>query len=826
MRQRLLLFTLGVLLLFGASPALAQVSTARFDTVASRLVGPGMRYMAIRAPEMPWNIFVLEVDLTNPYLAVEAAKSMDRRALANETVSAIARRKTVPGRRVVGAINAGFFTGGGVVNGIQINNGEVVGPMTEPNSDYASTVFSATNRAMIAPVRVTGKVVAASGERTINAYNMARNADFLVVYNRLQGPTTATNAFGTELVVRTLDPWALNALVRGVVETKQVNAGNAAIPAGRVVLSGNGTAAAYLGGLAVGDTVRIDQRTTPSLAGLTQSVSGYPLLVRNGAKTTLPNVDHHNLRHPRTATGINRDTTKLWMVVVDGRTSQSAGMTNHEQQDLFLRLGAWNAQGLDGGGSSTMVINGSVANLTSDGPGTERAVGDALLVYSIAPTGPMQRLSVSPLNSRLFLRGTQQLTVTGADAYYAPIAIDGAQVVYEVSPAGLGTVSASGLFTAGTVRGEGVVRARYAGLVDSVNIVVKGVRTVVQTPEGAVTDTTRTLQFSARTYDDDLREQTLPAGEVTFRTLDPSIATVTATGLLRGRAVGETKVVATAHGVSDTSAVRIEVGAGTRVVTPLNDATGWSIVPEGLDAASALSTVDDPAASGGKALRFAYTFTESSTSVPVATLTADVPLFGVPDTVSVHIRSDGGQHRAFLEFEDATGRAFRTSVPRYINDTETLARMSGPFVRANITPSTIVFPVRFKGVRLEMAYVGGRVPGKTYTGWFVLDQVVARYPATPTASEDDALPARLAFVSTAPNPTSGRTRLTFTSDRTQTVRVTVYDVLGRARAVVFDGTASAGANAVDADVSALPSGLYFLHGSPGFASPLSLRVVR
>jgi len=830
MRQRLLRLVFGLVLVLSALPAAAQSAlTARFDTVTSRLVGPGMRYTAIRAPEMPWNIWVLEVDLTNPYVTTEAVKSQDRRALANELTSAMAQRKNVPGRRVVGAINAGFFAGGGVVLGVQINNGEVVGPMVEQNSDYSSVAFNRFNRGMIKAIAVTATVTSATtGSRAVNAFNMARSTDQLVVYNRLQGTSTGANAFGTEVIVRPLDPWALNATIRAEVVEKRAGLGNAPIANGNVVLSGHGTAAAYLDGLTVGETVTIAQNTTPSLRELTQVVSGYPVLLNNGVKHTLPNSTHHTARHPRTAMGINRDTTKLWMVVVDGRTSLSAGMTNYEQQDLFLRLGAWNAQGLDGGGSSTMVVNGNIVNLPSDGPGTERAVGDAFLVYSTAPVGPMRYLSASPLASRVFLRGTTQMTVTGADEYYAPVAIDAARVTYEVDPSGLGTVSSTGLFTAGMARGEGVVRVRYDGLVDSMLVTVKGVRTVVQTPETVVLDTTRTATFRARTYDDDNREQTLPAGEVTFRSLDPSVLTVDPlTGVARGLRAGETKVISTAHGVSDSSTVRIEIGTGMRVLAPIDGAEGWSLTPQGLGAGSALSTATDAAASNGKALRFDYVFTESTTTIPVATLQTDVPIYGVPDTVRVHIRSDGGQHRAFLEFEDAEGKAFRTSVPRYINDTLLLAPMPGPFVRSNIPTASIVFPVRFKGLRLELAYVGGRVTGQTYSGTFWIDQVEMRYPATATAADDGERPGvRMAFVAAAPNPTTGRTRVTFTADRAQPVRLTAYDLLGRERAVLFDGTASSGTNTVEADLSMLPVGVYFVHGTGGFAAPLTLRIVR
>ncbi len=53
-----------------------------------------------------------------------------------------------------------------------------------------------------------------------------------------------------------------------------------------------------------------------------------------------------------------------------------------------------------------------------------------------------------------------------------------------------------------------------------------------------------------------------------------------------------------------------------------------------------------------------------------------------------------------------------------------------------------------------------------------------------------------------------------------TVRLTVYDVLGREVRLLVDGKKDAGMNGVDFDASGLPSGVYFyrLHVTPP-ASP-------
>jgi exopolysaccharide biosynthesis protein len=84
-------------------------------------------------------------------------------------------------------------------------------------------------------------------------------------------------------------------------------------------------------------------------------------------------------RHPRSAIGFSRDSSTLFLLVVDGRTQKSVGMTLVELAALMRRLGAWQAMNFDGGGSTTLVVGGSIVNAPSDATG-EREVGNALLV--------------------------------------------------------------------------------------------------------------------------------------------------------------------------------------------------------------------------------------------------------------------------------------------------------------------------------------------------------------------------------------------------------------------------------------------------------------
>ena len=135
----------------------------------------------------------------------------------------------------------------------------------------------------------------------------------------------------------------------------------------------------------------IPTHTTPEeWKELEHIVGGTPVLVRNGnvmgdysSEQTLESFLVN--KNPRTAVGI-KDTGEWVFVVVDGRYyGFLGGMTIKELAELMLELGCIEALNLDGGGSSTMVVEGMVINepcgkIQEDGKQVE-AVSDAILIF-------------------------------------------------------------------------------------------------------------------------------------------------------------------------------------------------------------------------------------------------------------------------------------------------------------------------------------------------------------------------------------------------------------------------------------------------------------
>ena len=116
------------------------------------------------------------------------------------------------------------------------------------------------------------------------------------------------------------------------------------------------------------------------------AISGDRMIVVKGEAAQ--DLDDEEL-DPRTAIGINRNGRYLYIIVVDGRQPfYSEGATFAELAELFVEQGAYAAMSLDGGGSSTMVIQGDdgepvIMNSPIDHyiPGRERPVGTHFGIY-------------------------------------------------------------------------------------------------------------------------------------------------------------------------------------------------------------------------------------------------------------------------------------------------------------------------------------------------------------------------------------------------------------------------------------------------------------
>lgn len=122
-------------------------------------------------------------------------------------------------------------------------------------------------------------------------------------------------------------------------------------------------------------------------SGVVNTFAFGPTLVSNGqiAVSESEEVGQAMAENPRTAIGIiETDDGSLHYIVIvsDGRTDESAGLTLYEMAELMQSYSVTIAYNLDGGGSSTMYFNGKVINnpTTSGNTIEERAVSDIVYI--------------------------------------------------------------------------------------------------------------------------------------------------------------------------------------------------------------------------------------------------------------------------------------------------------------------------------------------------------------------------------------------------------------------------------------------------------------
>lgn len=237
------------------------------------------------------------------------------------------------------------------------------------------------SRVLMDQLEMNWTAVIGDGAQHIHMVNTVRNRNYLLLYTPSFNASTLAAPGGLEIIVK-----------KGRVAGCHRD-GNASIPKDGFVLSFGVSAAPEIDPPEIGTPVEIryefqpvhpESGTDSDWQEMDYLVGGAGLLIIDGKAG--PDLEIEKLsegfdtqRHPRTAVGVDRNGNWIF-VVVDGRQpGKSVGMSLEELTELMVSLGCRQAINLDGGGSTTMYLNGNVVNSPSDVSG-ERPVADALMV--------------------------------------------------------------------------------------------------------------------------------------------------------------------------------------------------------------------------------------------------------------------------------------------------------------------------------------------------------------------------------------------------------------------------------------------------------------
>ena len=345
-----------------------------------RAVQDGIEYAEIKRTidKKPVKINLLRLDLTK--VRLDVVHALDS-AIGTETTSSMAMRYGA-----FAAINAGFFRldksifAGDATGVLAINNelysesyGGRVALMIDNNLDRTQVSIERANISDFIEVN----------DKTFDVgRNRERKDNDLVLFSNNFNYTTLTDNNGIEFFIE-------NKRVVKIVDQK----GSNKIPSDGYILSASGKTREELKTIIKLGTRIIHfvkqssptDSTTGTLFGIAEDIiGGVPQLIENGKieitwKQEKQSKEFVETRHPRTAVAKLKD-GKFLMITVNGRSAESVGINLLELAQMLLKFGAMDAMNLDGGGSTTMFLDGKVVNQPSDKEG-ERKVGDAILVF-------------------------------------------------------------------------------------------------------------------------------------------------------------------------------------------------------------------------------------------------------------------------------------------------------------------------------------------------------------------------------------------------------------------------------------------------------------
>ena len=350
----------------------------------------GVRYASLKIDDstLPVIVHAVLIDLKlGKDLNLEVLTANDTKVMAVERTSVMSKNYSLKNTKdVVAAINGDFFdTKTYRPLGAEMSEGK----FRKSSQQDWTTVFGFTKdrKPFMGQFKFVSSVTSKSGDkRALNAYNEARSSDYLVLYDSIMGETTGTNPWGSDVLIKAKTNW-LNNQTTAIIEKKHPNAGDIAIPKDKMVLSGHGLSSEWINSNVINPlnsevTIIRDFEFYNGDKNLNIKeplcFAGAHGIILNDSVIQTLNDELGKYRHPRTAIGYSRDANKMLMVVVEGRSDFSKGVTTDELASVFMFFKMSNAVNLDGGGSSCLVLKDQIKNVLSDG--SERKVTNAFSI--------------------------------------------------------------------------------------------------------------------------------------------------------------------------------------------------------------------------------------------------------------------------------------------------------------------------------------------------------------------------------------------------------------------------------------------------------------
>jgi exopolysaccharide biosynthesis protein len=339
------------------------------------VVPAGIEYTHRRTGDQPWSIHILQIRRNPQRYSFTTTLAQDHIFGLESLPDQVAELQTGK-TRPIAAVNGDFFVirqdpYQGDPTGLHIWRGQLVsGPKG------ACFWLDAGGQPHIGEVEPRMRVVFSDGRDLRIGLNEFRLDDGAILYSPVLGPSTRTQG-GTEYELEPADTKDLPLKIGRDFEARIAEVlpgGDHPLKDGRLILSLGPKVTGPAAQLQSGQIIQLKFDAGVDLSGVQVAIGGGPVLIEDGQ---VKQWKGEQPRHPRTAIGWNSE--KFFLVVVDGRQKGlSIGMSIPELADLMKQLGCDQALNLDGGGSSTLWLDGEIMNSPSDG--RPRRIANGLVV--------------------------------------------------------------------------------------------------------------------------------------------------------------------------------------------------------------------------------------------------------------------------------------------------------------------------------------------------------------------------------------------------------------------------------------------------------------
>ena len=629
------------------------------DTIIHRQVGPGVINTIVRLPDYPLNVYILETDLSNPAIRVEATIAQNTVGKTEALVSA-AKRQTTATKRPFAACNANFWIVSG--SGAPLNQygtGTPLGCVVRNDTTYVNTNTSTDqwdggpdrtgataithdNRAYVGRFMWYGKLSSPKIDGELDFYNINRRClnndlalwnvgysstrqfeDDWVGYNE-RGDNQSDNYY---LMFKQGSGWAVNKPMTLVVKKIVKDADRQTLGEFDACFTATGTYKDKLAALTVGDEVTVSsqwrtndpdcEQVFPEIENM---VEGNAYIMHKGELTNRNDNETYNSQvYSRTCYGTSEDGKHLYMLVIDKSESKlygrSAGCPTAVACQILKALcpDVTEMVNYDAGGSAEMMVDGTIINTTTEG--TPRAVASGMMLVATGEVdNEIASIGFEDYQARVPVYSSYQPKIWGYNARGEVVSKNVQGFILSCDPS-IGTTDGTTL-TVGGQAGQGILTATFGNMTTSLRVTALAAQPSIKVRPTLVIDdrdypveVTATIDNKTYSYDPSKLQWSID---------DEQVASVT-NGTLRGVRNGDTRLHCLIGDMTDDVDVHVEI---SDMPYREHEWTDWTLKGSG---------AKDLALDEDGTLKFTY----SGGRAPYVLLRKELTLFGLPDTIAL-----------------------------------------------------------------------------------------------------------------------------------------------------------------------------------------------